>query len=172
MDYINNNTLQVVTHNQVTGIVGASIPVGEAYGEWFPIMPSNPPASSPTTIVSASDPVKVNDSWVYGWSVRDKTEEELSTDSDRLVAAYTTFLEGRYDEVAAQRKYDNRLTCALRAAYPGPFQAEGIEFGSWMDTCNMLAYSIMSLVISGEIEMPTQSELWEQMPILEWPQPK
>lgn len=81
------------------------MPAGEAYGEWFPTMPSEPPLTSPTTVVSAIEPVKVRGVWVYGWSVRDKTEEELSNDRQRLIDTYTAFIEGKYDSGLALNGY-------------------------------------------------------------------
>lgn len=84
-------------------------------------------------------------------------------------ARYTAALEALYDTTAQSRKYDNRLTCALRAGYAGPFQAEGTAFAVWMDTCNMTAYDIMGQVLAGDITMPSIAELLAMMPTMEWP---
>ncbi len=84
-------------------------------------------------------------------------------------ADYTAALEGMYDARARERQYDNRLTCALRAGYAGPFQAEGTAFAIWMDTCNATAYGLMAQVLAGEIPMPTIAELLAMMPELVWP---
>ena len=82
---------------------------------------------------------------------------------------YTAALEAMYDAKAAERRYDSRLTCALRAGYPGPFQSEGTAFAVWMDTCNMTAYDIMGQVLAGDITMPSIAELLAMMPPMEWP---
>jgi len=91
------------------------------------------------------------------------TEEEI-------IKAYTAFLERKYDEVAKERRYDNRITCSLRAGYEGPFQKEGIAFGSWMDSCNHLAYQVLDESLTGEREIPSKEELWSMMPVIVWPE--
>lgn len=89
--------------------------------------------------------------------------------TDELVARYTAELEAYYDSKAKERRYDSRLTCTLRAGYPGPFQTEGVAFAVWMDNCNVLGYAIMSDVLAGERPMPTVAELIAELPELVWP---
>jgi hypothetical protein len=169
MDYINGKTKAIATHRAVCAEVGASIPLGQAHGDWFPIMPSDPPSATDGQVVTASEPVKKSGAWYMGWAVRQMTADELETRTAQTVAEYTAFLEGKFDEAAAGKRYDSRLTCALRAAYPGPFQADGAAFGSWMDECNALAYQVMERVLSGLEPMPTKDDLWARMPSLTWP---
>jgi hypothetical protein len=52
-----------------------------------------------------------------------------------MVRALDTYL----DEVAARQGFDSRLTAAIRAGYPGPFQALGAAFAGWMDSCYVIA---------------------------------
>lgn len=79
-------------------------------------------------------------------------------------------LEALLDATAQSRRYDNRITCALRAGYVGPFQAEGKAFASWMDTCNALAYQIQAEVLAGTRSVPnTVSEFLSEMPEMVWP---
>ncbi|MDQ1835068.1 hypothetical protein [Massilia scottii] len=85
-------------------------------------------------------------------------------------AEYTAALETAYDVKAAERGYDSRLTCALRAGYAGPFQKEATVFAIWMDSCNAKAYGIMGQVLSGEMKYPTIAALLAMMPTMEWPQ--
>jgi hypothetical protein len=84
-------------------------------------------------------------------------------------AEYIAALEVMFDQVARQRRYNDRYTCALRAGYPGPFQEEGKAFGSWMDACNALGYTTMAKVKAGQIACPTMAELVESMPAMVWP---
>ena len=84
-------------------------------------------------------------------------------------AEYVAALESMYDRKAHERRYDNRITCAMRAGYAGPFQAEGVAFGVWMDTCNAKAYVVMGKVLGGEIPQPTIPELLAMMPEMAWP---
>lgn len=81
-----------------------------------------------------------------------------------IIAAITRDLEAYYDTVAQRRRYDNRLTCALRAGYPGPFQTEGQTFAVWMDNCNAYAYQVMADVQAGKRGIPTSSQLIAEFP--------
>ena len=92
-------------------------------------------------------------------------EKPLPDNEDVYMAA----MEALYDKVAQTKQYDNRLTCALRAGYPGPFQAEGLAFGSWMDTCNEFGYYMLARVTSGDLPQPTVDEFMAQLPEMEWP---
>ena len=73
---------------------------------------------------------------------------------DEQIAVFDAALVAHLDATARERRYDNRITCALRAGYPGPFQAEGIAFASWMDQCNALAYQLLAEVVAGTRPMP------------------
>ena len=74
-----------------------------------------------------------------------------------------------YDAAAQSHRYDNRFTCALRAGYPGPFQAEGLAFASWMDTCNAHGYEVMADCLAGARPIPTEEEFLGEMPEMVWP---
>lgn len=97
------------------------------------------------------------------------TQKMIEARQAALVKQYTDRLERHYDEAAQSRKYDNRLTCALRAGYAGPFQAEGQTFAVWMDTCNALGYQVMAEVAAGMRPLPTEDELIALLPPLVWP---
>jgi hypothetical protein len=83
--------------------------------------------------------------------------------------ALVQVLNEHLDSVAGQRRYDSRFTCALRAGFPGPFQAEGLAFAAWMDQCNMTGYTIMQEVKLGQRPVPSAAELIAAMPTIEWP---
>lgn len=97
------------------------------------------------------------------------TGTEFVEPLESIIDRYDQALLDYFDSVAAQRRYDNRITCALRAGFPGPFQAEGIAFGVWMDTCNKIAYQLMNKVIAGEVQLPTIEEVIASLPVIEWP---
>ena len=69
-------------------------------------------------------------------------------------ADIVTAMDALFNAVAQAKNYDNRLTCALRAGYPGPYQAEGMAFAQWMDSCNALAYQMLTEVQVGKMPMP------------------
>jgi len=83
---------------------------------------------------------------------------------------FTNALTAHLDATAQQRKYDNRITCMVRAGFPGSFQAEGIAFATWADTCNALAYTLLAEVQAGTRPMPeTTQALIDVMPAMVWP---
>jgi hypothetical protein len=85
---------------------------------------------------------------------------------DEIVAA----MEALFDTTAQSRRYDNRITCALRAGYAGPFQAEGLAFASWMDSCNAAAYQMLAQVQAGTMVMPaTTATALALLPEMVWP---
>lgn len=85
------------------------------------------------------------------------------------IAEFISTLERHYDSVAQQRLYDNRLTCALRAGYEGPFRGEGVAFATWMDGCNAYAYAQMAAVLAAERQQPTPQGLIDELPAISWP---
>jgi hypothetical protein len=95
------------------------------------------------------------------------------SDEQIMAAAFAKFeqaLTQHLDSVAQARRYDNRITCMVRAGFPGPFQAEGKAFAQWCDSCNAMAYLLMEQVQNGEIELPaTTQELIDALPVMEWP---
>lgn len=108
-------------------------------------------------------------------SLQEMTEEEVEAHKnppltqEQIVARYTHALERFYDSKAAERRYDSRLTCALRAGYAGPFYEEGAAFAVWMDNCNVYAYQVMAEVQDGSRPMPSEEELISELPELVWP---
>lgn len=88
---------------------------------------------------------------------------------EQVVAGYVYALEAHYDAVAQSRRYDNRLTCALRAGYPGPFQSEGAAFAVWMDEQNAYAYEQLALVQAGDRDQPSHAELIAELQPMVWP---
>ena len=89
---------------------------------------------------------------------------------EEQIAVFDAALVAHLDATARERRYDNRVTCGLRAGYPGPFQAEGMAFAGWMDQCNALAYQLLAEVVAGTRPMPDSPQaLIDLMPAMVWP---
>ena len=85
--------------------------------------------------------------------------------------AFEAALDRHLDATAQARRYDNRITCALRAGYPGPFQPEGQAFALWMDACNLAAYTLLAEVQAGARPLPENTQvLIEALPPMMWPE--
>ena len=104
-----------------------------------------------------------------GCEARATAPEPKPKTDDEIINDLTTDLENHYDTVAQEKRYDNRYTCALRAGYSGPFQAEGQAFAVWMDTCNAHGYQIIADVLDGKRTIPTATELVAELPVITWP---
>lgn len=102
----------------------------------------------------------------------DITNKQLTADERLVVMTQRcdAALSSHLDATAQSRRYDNRITCALRAGYPGPFQAEGQAFAAWMDTCNAMGYQFLAEVQAGTRPLPaTTQEFVNALPPMEWP---
>lgn len=104
---------------------------------------------------------------------RDCTPEEVAEIVARNTALltqqeYADALTAMLDAKAQEKHYDNRITCALRAGYAGPFHDEGASFAGWMDACNYLAYQLLAEVRDGTRSQPTLAEFLALMPTLSW----
>jgi len=86
------------------------------------------------------------------------------------IADFDMALTMHLDSVARQRRYDNRITCAVRAGYAGPFQAEGQAFAAWMDAQNAKAYTLLAEVQAGTRPLPeTTQALIDELDPMVWP---
>lgn len=97
-------------------------------------------------------------------------ETTAAVEIEKLSDEYDVALTSHLDSVAQERRYDNRITCALRAGFVGAFQAEGQAFATWMDTCNVIAYQTLADVKSKVIAAPISTEdFLSSLPKMVWP---
>ena len=107
--------------------------------------------------------------------IREMTEAEYAELLARINAIPTQSqiveaMTALFDSTAQSKRYDSRITCALRAGYAGPFQAEGQAFASWMDACNALGYTLLAEVQANTRPMPaTISDALALLPAMVWP---
>lgn len=73
----------------------------------------------------------------------------------KQIAQYESALDEHLDSVARLHRYDTRFTFALRAGFPGPYHDEAVAFATWMDACNVQAFTLLSEVQAGTATMPT-----------------
>lgn len=92
----------------------------------------------------------------------EKTLEEIASEMEVAVDAHI-------DSVARAKGYDSRITAALRAGYVNPWQAEGIVFGQWMDSCYAYCQQVQADAIAGTRTIPTIQELISELPVIVWP---
>lgn len=142
---------------------------------WLELIDTPRPAYNPLTHgLRTAPPLVTASQYTKQWEVfplpAEEVAENLAAAKQAQLAAFVRALEAHYDARAQDRRYDNRLTCALRAGYAGPFQAEGTAFAVWMDTCNAYAYAAMAAVEAGQRAAPeTPAALVGELPVLAWP---
>ena len=95
--------------------------------------------------------------------------EQQQQEALRIKAEIEAGIDAYIDSVAQAKGYDNRLTCMARAGFEGPFQAEGIAFGQWMDSCYLACFQIMDEVMAELRPVPTVDELIAELPPMVWP---
>lgn len=101
---------------------------------------------------------------------RDGVEITPYTPKAPTLGDFDAALTNHLDATAQSRHYDNRINCALRAGYPGPYQAEGIAFAQWMDACNVVGYTMLADFQAGLIPQPTIIEMIAALPVMVWPE--
>jgi hypothetical protein len=114
-------------------------------------------------------PLQVEGVWTQRWQVVAATAEDLQANAAALQAEYDAELEKHFDTTAQARRYRDRITCSLRAGYPGPFQAEGLAFAQWMDECNAFGYQLLGAVLAGNEPLPTKEAFIAALPAINWP---
>lgn len=182
--YINTTTLTKHTESEIrAAFPNVSFPQPfVAPDEYAYIFPAPKPEYNPVTqSVRETTPERTAlGHWEQRWEVVElfETQEERDTaiaadaEAKRLaaIAGIVAAMESLFDTTAQSRRYDNRITCALRAGYAGPFQAEGLAFATWMDRQNAIAYQMLAQVQAGTMAMP--STLDDALALLEpmvWP---
>lgn len=104
------------------------------------------------------------------WHPRTMTTQEQQQQLAATVAAFDIALTAHLDSTAQQRRYDNRITCMVRAGFVGPFQAEGKAFATWCDSCNAIAYQMLAAVQAGTEPMPESPAAFiATLPAMVWP---
>jgi hypothetical protein len=95
-----------------------------------------------------------------GWNA---ASQPTLADFDRALTAHL-------DKTAQARRYDNRITCMVRAGFVGPFQAEAVAFAQWADACNAQAYQWLAQVQAGTLTLPQSTqEFIDLLPPMVWP---
>jgi len=135
--------------------------------EYAVVFPTPQPAYNPVTqsVRETTPELTTLGRWEQRWEVVElfETREERDTaiaadaEAKRLatIAGIVAAMELLFDTTAQSKRYDNRITCALRAG---------------MDTCNATAYQMLAEVQAGTRQMPaTSAEALSLLPEMVWP---
>lgn len=80
------------------------------------------------------------------------------------IAVLLRAVDGRLNDAAKAKGYDDIRSAALRAAYPGPYHDEGVMFAQWMDATSAKCYELLGAFQAGNLEEPSAKELLAMLP--------
>lgn len=101
---------------------------------------------------------------------RQAIADEWNAALQPTLADFDRALTEHLDKTAQARRYDNRITCMVRAGFVGPFQAEAVAFAQWADACNAQAYQLLAQVEAKTLPLPqTTQEFIALLPPMVWP---
>lgn len=87
----------------------------------------------------------------------------------QIITQYESALDAHLDSVAKAHRYNDRFSFALRAGFAGPYQAEGVAFATWMDTCYVQAFAMLQEVLDGTAGQPTVEDFIAALPAFALP---
>lgn len=179
MAYINTQTLQYPMSEQEirnaypnTSFANPFVPPDDY--QWVFPKPA-PTYDALTQAVREIQPELINGKYQQVWEIVDLDAETIAANQaaaqQALIAQYNAALDKHLDTTAQSKRYTDRFTCAIRAGFQGPYQAEGLAFGQWMDTCNQLAYQMLAEIEAGTRPMfASTDEFIAALPPMVWPQ--
>ena len=95
------------------------------------------------------------------------TPEEIT---EATKERFTAIIQRYLDSFAQTRNYDNILSACTYATSTIPkFQSEGQYCVNMRDMVWATAYSIMDAVLTGQRPVPSEQELFAELPALVWP---
>lgn len=113
--------------------------------------------------------------WVYAWTVRNWTAEEIAAAQAAAAAALQKSVvdatQARLDAFAQTRSYDGILSaCTYAASTVAKFQAEGAYCVQARDATWAALYDVLAQVQAGTRPMPAgYAEIGPELPALVWP---
>lgn len=132
-----------------------------------------PTCDEGTHRVEDGDVICVNGTWTQTYIVEALPQEEIdSALEQQQVLQYQhgkSVVELLLNQAAQQRDYDTIQSAVVRAAYPGPYQEEGMAYGAWMDACWQSFYALTSAAQVPGREFPSDEEIIAAMPELVLP---
>jgi len=145
----------------------------KSLADWgvYPVtVAAQPDVTATQKAVRNAQPDYVNGAWILGWSVVDKTQEELDAEAKALQDSYVTAVQAHLDAEARTRNYDGILSlCTYATSTDAKFAAEGQAGVAWRDAVWAKCYSTLVDVATGVRTQPTVEELVAELPAMVWP---
>lgn len=113
-------------------------------------------------------PILVDSVWTQQWEILPINPDQIEQKKVFFRNYYDGELTNYFNNKASEKGYDNRITCAMRAGYQGPYQQECIQFAQWMDTCTVQFHQILNSSLESNI-LPKLQDILSQLPEFIWP---
>lgn len=90
---------------------------------------------------------------------------------DQVFLRLQSVVQKRLDKWAGERGYESILSLCTYATSTVPkFQAEGQRGVEVRDECWTFGYSLLAQVEAGQVPIPSEDELLQMLPPMEWPE--
>lgn len=90
--------------------------------------------------------------------------------TEQIIAGFVSAIQQHLDDFAKTRGYDGIMSACTYATSTVPkFKTEGQYCVQARDATWSMAYDLLDKVQAGEIDVPTEEEVFTQLPALAWP---
>ena len=106
------------------------------------------------------------------WLAEGNTPDPVDAETpDQAFLRLQAVVQRRLDEWARERGYESILSLCTYATSTVPkFQIEGQRGVEVRDTCWQFGYSLLAKVEAGQATIPSEDELLQMLPPMEWPE--
>lgn len=134
----------------------------------FAVQTANEPVYDVFTQQTNYNIVQDNGVWKQVWNILELPLQVQESNVEKKVKKYIRTLEKHLDTTAQERLYHDRISCALRAGYRGPYQEEGQAFAMWMDQIYYLGYKWTNEMQTGTRPWVSEQEFIAMFPVCTW----
>jgi hypothetical protein len=103
------------------------------------------------------------------WVVEPTAEEKMQAALAKVSKEFTDVIQNYMDTVVRARGYDGILSlCTYATSTNERFAREGQAGVNFRDACWTLGHQLEDEVLAGERGIPTEQELLDLLPVIEW----
>lgn len=138
----------------------------------YPVAPVDPPPHDALTeTLVEGTPTQIGGGWFQTWTVQPASAQEIAARQEAIRVAMTDRVQGRLDDFARTRGYDNIVSaCSYATSTHVKYGPEGRYCVTAREDTWDVMFSIEAQVQAGLRPIPmTYEEIEAELPALEWP---